>query len=925
MRSGPLLAIVDSGDFRELFIRELGWNNPDRTPMSVSVEGVVYLLTQVAGFKGLRVWVCDRAPARRVQREIDLAVGRDSAERLLIFCGHGYQDWRWPRRPQTGGVNAKLMTYTHWIGKSDQDFEGRLRAIEIDINSETTLVELLTRMRAAFDRVIENESGKAARLMGGLYGALERSKLAENDSTLLLARLLFLLFGDDTHMWGPESSDLFKDYIDRHTTAGNLHLRLMEAFRIADTPHDHHRPVPGLASSHPLVALPYINGGLFSESMDLRPLHPEFRSLLLEACEFDWSLISPAIFGSMFQTVKDLTARRSLGEHYTTESNILRTIRPLFVDDLRNRLSDAWNDKGQLTRLLDDLRALRVLDPACGCGNFLVVAFRELRALELDALVRRRDLDFVDAKVTSSRGNLAQTTLDVTQHVGVTIDHFYGVEIEEWPARIAQTAMLLVDHLANQRMEEEFGAAPHRLPIKLAPTIILGNALRLDWADVLAPSEHVVVVGNPPFIGQYTKTAEQTEDAKSVWGGRWSGYLDYVTCWYAKTIDYYGGLKGRWAFVSTNSICQGEATEPLWRAIFEAGWRCRFAHRSFRWTTEAASGAAVHVSIVGFDRSDRPNAVLWTYGEDGQGSGTRYVARRINAYLIPDAPMALVTGRARPPGWLPEVTYGNKPTDDGNFFLDDEARMQAEGDPGAAPFVRRFVGARELLHNIDRWCLWLVGTSEAQRMSSDLVSARVEAVRSFRRESRKAATQRKALTPWLFDEVRQPDVRYLAIPAHVGQDRPFFTPASFAPEVICGNANFMAEDPDGLVFALLSSTMFIQWMRAIGGRIKSDLRFSNTFTFNTFPMPVVSEKQRKELILAAAEILRVRALYSWVPLADLYSAGAMPPDLVAAHDQVDAVIDRAFQVPNGATPEDRSRILLRRYASMTNQEDPALF
>ncbi|MDR0593704.1 MAG: N-6 DNA methylase [Bifidobacteriaceae bacterium] len=925
MSGGSILELVDAGRFRSLFIKRLGWNNPDREPLTVWAEGTTYKLDPAASYKGLRVWVCDQAPPRRVQRQIDAVVGKESQERLLIFCGDGYQDWRWPRRSQTGGINAKLMVHRYVVGERNQDLEQKLGAIEIDIKQPPTLVALLGRMREAFDVQIESESSKAAKLMGTLYGNLETVGVTGGQATLLLARLLFLLFGDDTTMWGQNRSDIFKAYIDRHTTDENLHTGLLEVFALANQAETER----GIDDGHPLHRLPYINGGLFSEPLDLPQLGEGFRAALLGACDFDWSVISPAIFGSMFQTVKDKKARRKMGEHYTTETNILRTLRPLFLDELEDRLERAKHDKGQLTRLLDDLKALRVMDPACGCGNFLVVAYRELRSIELRALVHRRNLDMADGKVNSERGNLAQGVLDVSQYVCVTIDHFFGIEIEEWPARIAETAMLLVDHLANQQMEEEFGTAPHRLPIKLAPTIIHGNALREDWAAIVPPSDQVIIVGNPPFVGQYTKTATQKAEAQTVWGTRYNGYLDYVTCWYAKVIDYYGDHKARWGFVSTNSICTGEGAEYLWRPITANGWRCRFAHRSFRWATEAADGAAVHVSIIGFDRSATPKPVLWTYGEDGQGKQVRTDAAQINAYLIADAPMIYISSAGAPLGArLPTVTKGSQPTDDGNFFLDGESLATAQADPIARRFVRRFVGARELLHGINRWCLWLESATPEEIASSQLLASRVSAVKAFRSASAKAPTRKKAATAWLFDERRQPETSYLAIPRHVGENRRFFLAARFGPEVICGDANAMTPDPDGFVFAVLSSTMFIQWMRAVGGRIKSDLRFSNTFTYNSFPLPTLTERQRGALIEGARAIVDARTRYETryeMSLADLYAAGREPRDVLVAHATVDAVIDDAFRVPEGASNDDRRRILLRRYAKLTNQSDPALF
>lgn len=911
MSVSPLLLLADRREFRKLFIDELGWNNPDRPQLHCDVDGTRYPLTQVAGYRGLRIWVCDTLPDKKTQREIDKQVGQDNLERLVIFVGTDRQEWRWPRRAQTGGVNAKLLMHRHLVGQPDAHLDRQLRAIGIDLDSAPSLVDLLSRMRAAFDVESETASVQAARLMGTLYGELDASKVSPDGATLLLARLLFLLFGDDSGMW---KKDLFHGYLVDHTSDARLHTDLTDLFDALNTDEGERH----LTSGSPLADFRYINGGLFKERLALPPLTPGFRTALLGACDFDWQVISPAVFGSMFQTVKDKEARRHGGEHYTTEENILKTIGPLFLHELQDKLQSAWNDKSQLTKLHNELGRLRIFDPACGCGNFLVVAYRELRVLELELLKRRRDLDEADGR--SAGRNLSQKTLDVTGDIKVTLDHFFGIEIEGWPARIAETAMLLVDHLANQRMEEDFGLAPDRLPIKLAPTIMHRNALHINWHDVLPPSSDVIIVGNPPFIGQYTKTAQQTKDTKRIWGSRYNGYLDYVTCWYAKAIDYYGRQAGRWAFVSTNSICQGEAVEFLWRPILESGWRCRFAHRSFRWVTEASDGAAVHVSIIGFDRLLTPKPVLWTYGLGGQGAGEAHVSSRINPYLVPAAPIVLVSSRTNPIGGsLPPVDYGNKPTDGGHLFVDLGDLDKVKADRVASQYLRRFVGAKELLHDLERWCLWLERATLSEIKASAVLRTRTAAVQQMRNASTKAATRRKAATPHLFDERRQPSTNYLAIPAHVGEHRRYFTAARLDSTVICGNANFMAPDSDGLVLGILSSTMFIEWMRAIGGRIKSDLRFSNTFVYNSFPLPTLTDRQREALIGAAAEIIRARGNYPAWSLAALYEPGDTPTDLLQAHIQVDRVVDKIFDVRPGMTPDDRQRLLFRRYAAVTGQ------
>jgi hypothetical protein len=906
-----LIGLVDARDFRTLFIDELGWGNPEQPNLQLEVDGMPFTLTQVAGYKGLRIWHCACLPPRKTQRVLDVLVGKDNAERLLIFTDERRQEWRWPRKAQLGGTNAKLLVHQHVTGQTNERLAKRLMAISLDFDEDLSLVALLDRMRDAFDAEAETASVQAARLMGTLYAELETAGVPERDATLLLARLLFLLFGDDADMWSP---GLFQRFIASSTAPETLSADLLGLFAVLDTPEGTRK----LAADDPRTPFRYINGQLYSAPLTLPALTSAFRDALAEACEFDWGIISPAIFGSMFQTVKSKEARRQGGEHYTTEENILKTIRPLFLDEFTERLESAWEDKAQLTRLHNDLGRLRFLDPACGCGNFLIVAYRELRALELELLKQRRDLDLKDG-VSSGGVNRAQLTLDVTANIKVTLNHFYGIEIDEWPARIAETAMLLVDHLANRRMTEEFGKAPDRLPIAIAPTIKHDNALEVDWADLLAPSENVVILGNPPFIGQYTKTARQTADTRAIWGPRYNGYLDYVTCWYAKAIDYYGERPGRWAFVSTNSICQGEAVEFLWRPILDAGWRCRFAHRSFQWLSEATGGAGVHVSIVGFDKASAPKPALWTYAEGGKGKPASEAVPCINPYLV-DAPNVLVSNRAAPlcPS-LPSVVYGSKPTDGGWLLVGPDEYDEVAADPIAVKYLRRYVGARELLHELPRWCLWLGSAPREETRRSRVLAERVAAVQQMREASTDLATKRAAARPTLFQYDRQPATDYLAIPAHVGEHRRYFTAARFPSDVICSNANFLAPDPDGLVLGVLSSSMFIAWMRAIGGRLESRLRFSNTFTYNNFPLPELSARQRDDLVKASAGITAARAEHPGKALADLYEQNAMPAALIAAHEEVDRVVDRLFGRGDFTTLSGRQKALFRSYAVLTGQ------
>lgn len=896
-----VIEIVDSSSFSELFIRHLGWNAPSHQTLYVTdAFGRSFDITQVANYRGMGIWSCPGIPDLDSQRIIDAAVAGRTLERLIIYSDGVHQEWRWPRSTRRGkSAPPTLVPHRHTIGKPNPQLLERLGLITIPEDGGLTVPELLDRMREAFDREAETASKQAARLMGGLYEKLEMAGMGEQESSIFLARILFFVFGDDTNMWKP---NLFHDYIAAYseTDGSNLRERLLESFAAADTD-TKHRPAdmsPGLSE------LPYINGGIFSGELRIPDLNGDFRKALLETCRFDWSQISPAVFGSMFQTVKTKEARRHLGEHYTTEENILKTIEPLFLDELRERLEGAWDDRKALTKLHNELGEMRFLDPACGCGNFLIVAYRELRALELALLIRQRDL-----ALAAGDKKAMQLAVDATHGLKVSIEQFYGIEIEAWPARIAETAMFLIDHQANLRMDHELGTAPTRLPLGVSPHIVNADALSTDWRNVLPAVKSTYIFGNPPFLGQYTKTKEQTELTKRVWGPYYNGYLDFVTCWYKKAVDFYGELPGRWAFVSTNSVSQGEAVAPLWSAILNAGWRCRFAHRSFAWNSEAAGKAAVHVSIIGFDRETSPEPHLWEYPEGGKGEARLLTAPNINPYLIAGRNLLILPVTSPLSRTLPSVTKGNQPTDNQQLLVTLDELPLVQQDAIARRYLRPYIGARELLHGSQRWALWLVDASDEDLINSPVLSERVDRVRKWRLRSPKAATRAKAATPHLFDEIRQLNVPYLAIPSHVSEHRKFFTAAYFGPEVICGNANFMAPDPDGFLLGLLSSTMFMTWQKTIGGRLESRIRFSNTFSYNTFPMPAVTSSLWEEIAGGGRNIARVRDQFNDMSLAQMYDPELMPQDLQAAHRDLDHTMDAVFEVlPRADLAERQARL-----------------
>ena len=502
------------------------------------------------------------------------------------------------------------------------------------------------------DREQETASIKAAQIMANLYEALSDSGYDDHEASVFLVRILFCLYADDANVW---ERDLFYEFLEHRTNEDGTDLGPQLAMLFQAMNRETAKRQRNLDEL--ITRFPYVNGGIFAEPAPIPAFDKDMRDLLVQACAFNWSAISPAIFGSLFQAVKSAKARRDLGEHYTTETNILKTIEPLFLDELRDRFAAAVHDIKALKRLRTDLSKLRIMDPACGCGNFLVVAYRELRALDLSILKRLQDLG--DTSWHSP------TAFFLKEDLPITLDHFAGIEIEEWPARIASTALHLVDHQANQAMELALGKAPDPLPLDRIESIHVANALRADWTAVFEPGPNVMIVGNPPFIGQYTKQADQTDDLKAVWGRQYDGYLDYVTGWYKKAADYFQAAPGgRFAFVSTNSITQGQPVAALFRPILDEGWRIRFAHRTFAWSSEAPDMAHVHCVIVGFDKREKQPAALYDY-ETVASAPTRKPARSINPYLL-DAPTFYIQKRSKPLSpQLPVVAYGSKSAETG--------------------------------------------------------------------------------------------------------------------------------------------------------------------------------------------------------------------------------------------------------------------
>lgn len=758
---------------------------------------------------------------------------------------------------------------------------------------------------------------KAAERMGRLHDALKASGYTDHPLEVMLVRLLFCLFADDTGIFQPAQA--FRAFIEERTATdgSDLGARLAQVFQVLNTP-DGAGGTGNTASKRSphldtqLAAFPYINGKLFEETLPLADFNAPMREALLDACALDWSAISPAIFGSLFQSIMDAQARRHLGAHYTSEENIQKLIKPLFLDALWAEFGKVKGNRNRLFEFHQKLRRLTFFDPACGCGNFLVIAYRELRLLELAVLRASHELS----------GHAGQQSVDVVGLIGVNVDQFHGIEIEEFPAQIAQVALWLMDHQMNLQVSEEFGLYFARIPLRTSPHIVHGNALTLDWADVLPPERCSFVLGNPPFVGAKFMGDAQRADTRAVFTGvENAGLLDLVAAWYVKAARYMhqagqGATDGRGnvggggvpsvAFVSTNSITQGEQVGVLWGWLLGQGVRIHFAHRTFNWSNEAKGKAAVHCVIIGFGLNDRADKVIYEY-EDIKGQPLAVPATRINPYLV-DAPDVVLPRRSTPMCAVPEMQSGNKPIDDGNYlFTPEERDAFVAKEPAAAKWFRRWLGGDEFINSIERWCLWLGDCTPAELRAMPEAMKRVQAVRNFRQASKSVPTQKLADTPTRFHTEFIPTDSFLALP-QVSSERRVFIPIAFlGTDAFCGDKLRVIENATLFHFGVMNSTMHMAWTRQICGRLKSDYQYSALIVYNNYPWPFCDEKGpsamdgkvQTAIETAAQAVLDARAQFATSSLADLYDPLTMPPALLKAHQKLDAAVDKAYEACGG--------------------------
>jgi hypothetical protein len=755
---------------------------------------------------------------------------------------------------------------------------------------------------------------EAAALMADLHDAVADGGYRADHLERLLVRLLFCLFGDDTGIF---ERGQFGRYIAERTRedGSDLGPQLAQLFEVLNTPQEQR-------SKHldeDLAAFPYINGQLFAEYLSMAGFSGAMRMRLAAACRFDWSRISPAIFGSLFQGIMDSKERRQLGAHYTSERDILKVIKPLFLDALREEFEQIRKDSrptqrnNRLQEFQLKLGKLKFLDPACGCGNFLVIAYRELRRLELDVLKARHDFDNREQEFEFG---------EVSKMSVVDVDQFYGIEIGEWPARIAETALWLTDHQMNTELSLSSGNAFQRIPLKASPHIQCANALRMDWNKLLSAAECSYVLGNPPFIGAKYQNAEQKADVRRIAGKiRNSGLLDYVTLWYVVAAQYIQGSRIRCAFVSTNSIAQGEQVGVLWSHLFDKGLKIDFAHQAFLWQSEAKGKAHVHTVIIGFGLGNAPVKQVFVY-DDIKGEPIGHVVPNINPYLLPGGDIT-VQNRSKPICKVPTIGIGNKPIDGGFYLFEDEEKEAfIASEPGSAKFFHPWIGSREFLHGYHRWCLWLGDASPQELKQLPECSKRIEAVRQFRKESKSLPTQKIAETPRRFHVENFPDGPFLVMPEVSSERRPYIPFGYLEPPVICSNLVKIMVGATPYHFGVLTSAMHMGWVRVVCGRMKSDYRYSASLVYNNFPWPEsATNDQRTTVEECAQSVLDARQshLDNGATLADLYDPLYMPAPLLKAHQNLDRAVDRCYRKEKFETERERVEFLFGLYEEMTGK------
>ena len=796
---------------------------------------------------------------------------------------------------------------------------------------------------------------KAAGLMGKLHDRLEEIGYTGHPLEVYLVRILFLLFAEDTTIFNKQQ---FQEYIEQRTNedGSDLASKLQELFQVLNTAKENRFK----NLDEQLAEFPYVNGKLFEENLPTASFDSKMRKALLECCYIDWSKISPAIFGSMFQSVMNPKERRNLGAHYTSETNILKLIKPLFLDELwrefesikDNTSTGSVQAKNKLGEFHKKLSTLKFLDPACGCGNFLVITYRELRLLELEIL-----------RVLNKSG---QRVIDVRDIIWLDVDMMYGIEYEEFPARIAEVAMWLIDHQMNMQISNEFGQYFVRLPLKKSANIVHGNALGIEWNSLIKNETIYIdaedttlilnepkaeyqtlniktknltiiderknnneknslkntfdyIIGNPPFIGSAYQNELQKKDMEIIFLGHKSyGMLDYVAAWYKKASQLIMNTNTKVAFVSTNSIAQGEQPGILWTILFNLyKVKIHFAHRTFRWTNEAKGNAAVHVVIIGFANYDTADKIIYDY-EAISGEPHTLKVKNINPYLVEGKDIVLLS-ISQPICNVPKMQSGSAARDGGFLILkDEEKKAIVKATPSTKKYFSRFISGDDFINNVIRWCIWLKNVNPAEFRHIKEFQERFKAVKEFRKNSTRGGTIKMAELPYLFAEERQPETDFLVIPKVTSENRRYVPIAYLTNEYVVSDKTFVVPNTTLFHFGVITSSMHMSWMRFTCGRMKSDYSYSNTIVYNNYPWPITpTDKQIKTIETAAQKVLDARLAFPKSSLADLYDPLTMPPILTKAHNELDKAVDLAYRPQPFTTEAKRMEFLFELYEKYT--------
>ncbi len=845
--------------------------------------------------------------------------------------GQGFIDMFWPGKllaeQKSGGKNlskANIQAYEYLETMPDHDLPeaivvsdfAHFHFIQLETNEKVEFsladfpkhVKLFAFLLGQTSKNIAEQdpvNRKAAESMAKLHNQLRDDNYTGHDLEVLLVRLVFCMFADDAGIF---DHHVLHDYLGQRTNqdGSDLGPRLTQIFQTLRTPVSERQS----SLDETIASLPYVNGGLFEQPIRTPEFTSAMRSEILAAMQLDWSKVSPAIFGSMFQGIMDEKQRRNLGAHYTSEVNILRVIKPLFLDDLYAEYTTALRAGprkkfDELRKLQDKLANLKFLDPACGSGNFLVITYRELRKLEhkiVASLAKNADQQDMFASAGEGVGSLK-----------VNVNQMYGIEIEEFPSLVAQVALWLTDHQMNMEYSAESGRTFKRIPLTASATIVNANALTTDWADVVPPQELSYILGNPPFIGHQWRSIEQAAAMSDIWGKDGSfRRLDFVTCWFKKSVDFMAlNPHIQTALVSTNSIAQGEQVAPLWQTLFNQGAIINFAHQTFQWTNDARGKAAVHCVITGFALFSKPEKRISEY-VDIKGEPNEVAATNINGYLV-NAPSVFISSRSKPPAGVPELVKGSQPTDGGHLILTPQEKDELiASEPLAEKYIRQYMGGAEFINNKLRYCLWLKNVDLNDIRTMPLVQQRLEGVRTSRLASPTPSVKEFAAYPTLFTQDRQPTTDYLAIPEVSSERRQYIPVGYLSNEVIASNQLQIVRTPSLYLFGLVTSRTYVAWMRTVAGRLKSDYRHSPS-VFYSFPQPETIESQKAEIEQLAQAILDARAQFPDSSLADLYDPLTMPPSLAKAHTTLDRAVDKLYSKTPFTSDAERVALLFEKY------------